>query len=78
MQLGKILDVRGRKMIDSWKRHDWRTKRETKAVSKFRRSCQLILLRHENMLIVKKITHFLYVKAVVKGTFRSLLTIAAT
>lgn len=77
LQLGKFLHIRGEIMSISWKRAKWTTQKEAKEMSKFRKSCQMVLLKYEKVFIIRKITQFLYVKAVVKGTFRTILTLTA-
>lgn len=76
LQFGKVLDVRGEKLLTSWQRMNWDCSTTTKYMNKFRKSCQLILLRHEKVMVVKRITQFLYIKGVVRGTFRFLLTLS--
>lgn len=77
LQLGKLLCVRGEKLLLSWKRAKWKSKEEAKLMSKFRKSCQLVLVRHEKIFVVRRITPFLYVKGVVRGIFRFLLTMTS-
>lgn len=75
LQLGKYLYTRGEKMLSSWKCVDWGSKKEFKIMSKFRRSCSLVLLSFKTTFVIKRITPIVFVKGVVRGTFRSMLTL---
>ncbi len=74
LQLGKYLFVRGNKILGSWKRKRWGNEIERKVMKRFHKSCRLILIRCGNQLVFVRITQFNFVKAILRGTFRSLLT----
>lgn len=75
LHLGKFMHLGSVAMLLSWKRANWRNRCQSKEMAKFRKSCHLIQLRCEKILVVRRITPILYVKGVAKGTFRSLLTL---
>lgn len=76
LQFGKYLFIRGENTLCSWKGAQFGSKREGKIMGRFRKSCRRIVLCHGNTLVLARITQFKYVKGVVRGTFRSLLTLA--
>ncbi len=75
LQLGKYLHVRGEKIIWSWKGVWCNSPCETKLMRKFIKSCTLVLIQNGKMFVVKKITQFVYFKGVMRGIFKSLLTL---
>lgn len=75
LQFGKYLFVRGNKTLGSWNRQSWGNLRENKIMKRFGRSCRLVLLRYGNQLVIGRMTQFVFVKAIMRGTFKSLLTI---
>ncbi len=75
LQLGKYLYVRGDKLLWSWQNHNWGKKRDHKYMERFRWSCQPVLIRHGNQLVLARITQFNYFKGIIHGTLRALLTI---
>ncbi len=74
LQLGKYLFVRGNKIVGSWKRQRWENKIEEKVMERFQKSYRLVLIRCGNQLVLGRITQFNFVKSIMRGTFRSLLT----
>lgn len=75
LQLGKFLHVKGMKLMVSWKRPIGMNRKESQEMNKFRRSCQLLVVKCDGILVVRRMTQFVFVKGVLKGTFRSLLTL---
>lgn len=75
LQLGKHLFTQSERIFSSWKRHQWKSKEEGKLMGKFRKSCGLVTIRYGNQFVVRRITPFLYVKGVIRGTFRGMLTL---
>lgn len=77
LQVGKYLYVRGQKILLSWKRtYLWKGKgMEYKAMKKFAKGSRLILLRYRNILVFKRVTQLIYIKCVMRGTFKALLAI---
>ncbi len=74
LQLGKYLSVRGNKTLESWKRKRWNNHLDRRIMQNFQKSCRLVLIRCGNQLVLGRITQFNFVKAIMRGTFRSLLT----
>ncbi len=74
LQLGKYLFVRGNKILGSWQRKRWENQLERRVMKRFQKSCRLILIRCGNQLVLGRITQFNFVKSIMRGTFRSLLT----
>lgn len=74
LQLGKFLQMNGFKLMTSWKTSEWETCKERREMSKFRRSCQLLLLRYKSIFVVRRHTQFVYIRKVSKGVFKALLT----
>lgn len=75
LQLGKYLYVRGDRILRSWKGVWWGTRKDTRVMNKFRKSCRPVLIHNGSLLVIARITQFKYMKGVVRGTFRSLLTL---
>lgn len=76
LQLGKYLYVRGYIILFSWKGANWCTKLERKIMSKFRKSCKPVMIHNGSLLRMTRITQFRFMKGVVRGIFRSLLTLS--
>ncbi len=76
LQIGKYLWVRGNKNFDSWSKVGFSVgKIESKEMRKFQNSCRLILLRHGKVLVLGRMTQFVYVKIVMIYTCKALLTL---
>lgn len=58
----------------SWKRHTWESKPKARYMRKFRKACRPLLIRYQETFVVKRITPFVYVKGVIRGIFRAVLT----
>ncbi len=78
LQFGKYLWVRSNKILWSWKGVGWGSAKETRIMNKFRKSCKPVLLQNGNMIVIARMTQFKYMKGVVRGTFRSLLTLTGS
>lgn len=78
IQLGKHLCVGGGKTFGSWKRSSFQFRRskDTKVLNAFRRSCKPLLISYGRIFKIQRITQLTYSKGIVRGTFRSLLTLA--
>lgn len=75
LQVGNYLFVRGNKTVNSWRFFDLsKSRREVKSMQKFRRCCKPLLLCYGKTFKVERITQFVYVKGIVRGVFRLLLT----
>lgn len=75
LEVGSYMCVRGGKVLNSWKRGDWKGHAlENKIMSKFRVSCMPIRIAYGHQFVVKRETLLVYFKGVVRGTFRTLLT----
>lgn len=76
LQLGNYLYSRGDKMLVSWMHSNWGSKQEYRNMIRFRKSCAFVLIRFQSTFVIKRITPFLYVKSVIRGTLRSMLTLS--
>ncbi len=65
----------GEEVLKSWKYHVWKTKFERRLMSKFRKSCKPIMIHYERAYTIKRITVLKYVRGIIKGVFRTLLTL---
>lgn len=72
---GKLLFVRGNKILWSWRSHNWGRRRDNKIMERFRWSCWPIVLRHGNQIVLARITQFNYFKGIIRGILRALLTV---
>lgn len=73
LQLGKYLFIRGNKVLRSWQNKNWNSTLETKIMNRFKRSCRLVLIRHGNLLVLGRMTQFLYVKNMMRMIFKVLV-----
>jgi hypothetical protein len=76
-----ILEVSGRfhmdatKSLKSWKLLTVRNKMETKYLSKFRKAARPLAIGFGEVFKIKRLTVLKFIRGIVKGTFRALLTI---
>lgn len=75
LQLGNRFCNHGKSLLHSWRLHDWKSVANNREMRKFRKSCRLLLLCFNNTYVIRRITPFLYVKGIVRGTFRALLAL---
>lgn len=74
LQIGKFLWIQGDKKFDSWSKVGFECNAlEKKTMKKFRRSCRLIFIRHGNILVFGRMTHFVYIKCLIVYTCKILL-----
>ncbi len=73
LQIGCMFYVGGTKTLNSWKRHNWDSKQENRVMSRFRQSCQPILLSYGNQFVIGRKSVLSYCKGVERGTFRGRL-----
>lgn len=73
--MGGYLHSNGLKILNSWKRHTWNSKAEKKLMNKFAKSCRPIMICHQKMFIIRKISVLLYVKSMSRNLVRTLLTL---
>lgn len=74
LELGKLYFVRGNKLLNSWKGTRWGSAHETKTMNRFRVSCKPIVISYGNQFVIRRVSILLYFRGVVRGTFRTLLT----
>ncbi len=74
LQFGKYLWIKGQQNLHSWICvNSSCLQREKRVMAKFRRSCRPILIRHGNMLVLGRMTQFIYVKSIILYTGKSWL-----
>lgn len=75
--MGGYIHLYGSKILDSWKYHKWSnlTKFEKKAMSKFRKSCCPLSIAHGKTYVIKRLTVLKFIRGIIAGIFRALLTI---
>lgn len=78
LQFGKYLWVSSNNILWSWNGIWWGSKKETMIMRKFRKSCRPVLLQNGTMLVIARLTQLRYMKGVLRGTFRSLLTLTSS
>ncbi|CAL8146787.1 unnamed protein product [Orchesella dallaii] len=71
---GKLCSI-GEKTLVSWKFHDWGSPWRNKHMAKFRKSCKPIRVHYGNSYTIRKVTVLKFLRGIVRGTFRSLLTL---
>lgn len=72
--MGKILSLQGSKVLKSWNRKSWGTKKENRVMVKFGRSCKPLLLCYGKQFVIGKGSLFAFYRGVMRGTVRALLT----
>lgn len=68
----------GKKVLDSWKRATWNSKRERVLMSKFRASCTPIRVCWGTTYIVRKVSLMVFYRSLTRGLVRCLLAIDKT
>lgn len=58
LQFGKYLYVRGYKILRSWKGARWGSKKDTRIMNRFRKSCRPVLIQNGSLLVFARITQF--------------------
>jgi hypothetical protein len=69
------IDKEAKKVPKSWKFIPNLDKMERKLLSKFGRGCRSITCGHQDVFTIKRMTVLKFFRAIVKGTFRALLTV---
>ncbi|OXA40164.1 hypothetical protein Fcan01_25046 [Folsomia candida] len=64
-----------KKTLKSWKNMKFRTKEQKLYMNRFRRSCRPLKIGKEGLFIITILTVLKFMKAIIKGTFRAVLTI---
>lgn len=75
LQLGGHLHKNGKQLLKSWKFHKWANREETRIMNKFRKSCKPLMMHHGGTYIIKRITVLKFIRGLIKGIFRTLLTL---
>jgi hypothetical protein len=76
-----ILEISGRfhvnsiRLLKSWKMLEFRSKYEAKYLSKFRKGCRPLSIGLPGYIKIKRLTVLKFMKGIVGGTFRALLTL---
>lgn len=74
LQVGKYLWITGNKVFDSWGKVGFDCSAlEKKAMKKFRRSCKIILIRHGNVLVIGRMSQFVYIQTLIVYTCKIFL-----
>lgn len=73
LELGRYFFAKGSKTIGSWKGNKWGN--DNKQMKKFQRSCKPILICCGSEFVIRRATVLVFLRGVVRGTFRSLLLI---
>jgi len=74
LEIGGRLNLEGKRLLRSWKDWNWSNK-DKKLINKIRNSCRPISLRAGGFHIIKRTSVLKFLKGIVRGTFRALLTI---
>lgn len=67
--------LNGNKVLNSWKRYTWSSKRERVLMNKFRVSCKPIMICWGKAFIVRKVSVLVFVRGLTRGLVRDLLSI---
>lgn len=74
LDLGRVFSDGSRKVLLSWKTYNWGNATDAKLMSKFRKSCKPIRVSYGSQFVVGKTSVLRFLKGVVRGTLRALLT----
>lgn len=64
----------GKKLLDSWKYHQWPTKRDRALMSKFRKSCKPLRMQFGRTYVIRRLSVLKFLRSISRGIFRALLT----
>ncbi|OXA45032.1 hypothetical protein Fcan01_20334 [Folsomia candida] len=71
---GRLLE-NGKKTVKSWKEMKFHTREEKAYMTKFRKSCRPLRTGKEGFFIISRITVLKFMRSIIRGTFRAVLTI---
>jgi len=74
LEIGKILLIKGNKVLGSCKGDIWGNRRENKTMKKFNRSCKPVLICYGKQFVIGRVSLFVFCRGVTRGTCRLLLT----
>ncbi len=74
LQLGKYLFVGSNKIMVSWSRAVYNDSKERKIMKSFRKSCRPVVICWGKNLVLGRMTQFNYIKGIMRGTFKILVT----
>jgi hypothetical protein len=75
LEIAGNIYMHGERVLMSWKYYEWRNKQQRKFMSKFRKSCKPIMIHHGRAYIIRRKTVLKFIRGLVKGIFRTLLTL---
>lgn len=75
LQFGSYLCVKGGKTRNSWKQISFQKSWESRIFAKFRLSCSPLLISYGSIFKIVRITPFMYVKGVIRGTVKFLIAL---
>jgi len=64
--------------IASWKSFEFKKTGDSKVFGKFRRSCRVLRIGHGELYAIKRLTVLTFLRGIIRGTFRALLTLRNT
>jgi hypothetical protein len=75
LEFGGRFHKNSTKTVKSWKYFNFKTKAEAKYMSKFRKACVPLCLEAKGVFSVKRLSVLKFIRSVVRGTFRAVLTL---
>lgn len=75
LQLGKLLFLKGNKVVNSWRGRDWGNVVENRIMKRFKISCKPILLSYGRQFVIGRQSILVFYRCVTRGTVRALLTL---
>jgi hypothetical protein len=75
LEFGGRFHKNSTKTVKSWKCLAFKTKAEAKYMSKFRKACVPLKIETKGMFSIRRLTVLKFVRSVVRGTFRAVLTL---
>jgi len=75
LRCGGLFQMHSVRTLKSWKYLKFNSKSDAKYVSKFRKSCKPLRIGIEEFFTIRRLTILKFMRGIVKGTFRALLTL---
>lgn len=74
LYMAGYLNLHGRKILLSWKRHSWKTPTETKLMSRLKVCCRPLMICNGKLFIIQRATLLVFLRRLVKTLVKTLIT----
>lgn len=73
LTLGGYLHSNGQKILGSWRKYEWKSKKERNEMKKFVRSCKPIVICYGKIFVVRRVSLMIFVRGLTRGLVRVIL-----